>query len=100
MEVVAKGRKYEAHGILVGNKLTVLKDSCICPVGNRCLPEDVVKFRNDNRIVDGNHHIICDVEFSSPSFAADFVTGNVSNGRRVWKNVTTLKSIGNEKWKN
>lgn len=41
--------------------------------------------RNDYRYVDRNRNIIKDCVFNTPSEAAQFVNGNISNGFRVWK---------------
>lgn len=43
------------------------------------------KYREDRNIVDENGNILVDCEFNSPSTAAQFVNGNISNGHRVWK---------------
>ena len=47
--------------------------------------EAVRALRNDPNHVDGNGNILMDCEFNSPSTAAQFVNGNISNGLRVWK---------------
>lgn len=41
--------------------------------------------RLNREYVDAERNIIKDCVFSSPSAAAEFVNGNISNGFRVWK---------------
>lgn len=45
----------------------------------------VKRYREDREYVDENGNILKDCEFSSPSTAAQFVNGNISNGFRAWK---------------
>lgn len=47
--------------------------------------ENVKRIREDTDFVDANRTIIKECEFKSPSTAAQFVNGNISNGLRVWK---------------
>lgn len=41
--------------------------------------------RNNRALVSEDGTILKDCEFSTPSEAAQFVNGNISNGYRVWK---------------
>ena len=43
------------------------------------------EYRENSEYVDENGNILKDCVFSSPSNAAQFVNGNISNGLRVWK---------------
>lgn len=51
------------------------------------------KYREDPCFVDAKGNIIKDCVFSSPSTAAQFVTGRSTNGYEAWK-VDTKKSLG------
>ena len=43
------------------------------------------RFLNDRTCVSGEGEVLKECVFNSPSIAAMFVTGNASNGYRVWK---------------
>ncbi len=51
-------------------------------------------FRDNPEYVDKDHKIIKECVFSSPSTAAQFVTGRSTNGYEAWK-VENKKSLGN-----
>ena len=51
------------------------------------------KYRGDVEYVDKEGNILKDCEFSSPSTAAQFVTGRSTNGYKAWK-VDSKKSLG------
>lgn len=50
-------------------------------------------FRDNREYVDKNRNIIKECTFSSPSTAAQFVTGRSTNGYEAWK-VDNKKSLG------
>ena len=50
-------------------------------------------FRNNPEYVDSNRNIIKECVFTSPSTAAQFVTGRSNNGYETWK-VENKKSLG------
>lgn len=50
-------------------------------------------YRENPEYVDKNGKILKDCEFSSPSTAAQFVTGRSTNGYEAWK-VEAIKSLG------
>lgn len=51
------------------------------------------KYRENPEYVDGEGNILKDCEFSSPSTAAQFVTGRSTNGYEAWK-VEAKKNLG------
>ena len=55
--------------------------------------KSIEKSRKD--IVNTKHILIKDIVFKSPSTAANFVTGNSTNGRDAWKDETgrTFKQV-------
>lgn len=56
----------------------------------------VEKLQKDANIVSSDFILLKDVSFRSASTAATFVTGNISNGMRVWK-VSPGKDLGKYK---
>lgn len=86
IRVFTKGRTgYEAKGIFENNILIVLKDSKLSNQIAKTLPVKVSQLRNNKDIVNENNILLRDISFNSASTAAGFVTGNISNGLRVWK---------------
>lgn len=88
MVVVAKGRKgqYSANAEYLNGSVILKKGSMISlEVCNRKLPMNVERLRSDSSIVNSEGVILTDITFTTPSMAATFVTGNISNGFRVWK---------------
>ncbi len=77
----------KAEGIYTGEKTVVLAGGTI---RNR-IAESVrggrfaKKYIDNPSFVSEDGRILADCEFDSPSTAAVFVTGNASNGYRVWK---------------
>lgn len=45
----------------------------------------IASIRENKKCVNSEGIILMDCEFGSPSEAAQFVNGNISNGYRVWK---------------
>ncbi len=85
VEVYTKGRlnNYEAYGIFDGKGLVVKKGSKVSEKVAKNVNPIVIKLRE--KVLQGDFTTKEDVQFRSPSTAAAFVTGNVSNGFRVWK---------------
>ena len=72
-----------AEGLYTPEKTIVKAGGKISLSFNGC---DAVRALRENREnVDEKGYIIRDCVFTSPSTAAQFVNGNISNGRRVWK---------------
>jgi len=98
VKVFTKGKtnNYDARGIYDGKGITVLKGSKISDKAVEKLNPVVLKKRNDSSIVSSDWRLLEDVWFRSPSTAATFVSGNISNGLRVWK-VDKGVDLGNYK---
>lgn len=84
-----------AEGIFEDGSITVLKGGKInldfaahIRGGN-----NAKKYRDNQEYVDLHGNILKDCQFSSPSTAAQFVTGRSTNGYEAWK-VETKKSLG------
>ena len=94
IKVFTKGRNgYDAFGIFNGKGITVQKGSVIArEIASKVNPI-VRKLREDKKVVSPDYVLLKDVEFRSASTAATFVTGNISNGMRVWK-VEKGKDLG------
>lgn len=99
IEVSAKGKRnqYEAHGIYDGKGLIVLKGSRIAPTMVGKMNPIIIELRNRKDTVNEEYILQRDVQFRSASTAASFITGNISNGMRVWKleDGKKLGSLGN-----
>lgn len=94
IKVFTKGRNgYDAVGIYDGKGVTVKKGSVISNVTAAKVNPIVSKLRSDKTVVSADFVVLKDVKFRSPSTAATFVTGNISNGMRVWK-VSEGKDLG------
>ena len=95
ISVFMKGRmnSYDALGIFDGKGITVLKGSRISEKVAVKINPIVIKKRNDSNIVSKDFVVLQDVYFRSSSTAAAFVSGNISNGLRVWK-VAPGKDLG------
>lgn len=87
LKVYAVGRsgRFEAKGIYDGKKVKVLKGSRISSLVASNVNPIVKRIRDDHSIVGEDYVLKKDVEFRSSSTAATFVSGNISNGKRVWK---------------
>lgn len=87
------GKAY-AEGIYTGENTIVKAGGKISSVFRG--KNTALRYRQDNEYVDTDGNILKDCTFSSPSTAAQFVNGNISNGMRVWKvNGETLGSFLN-----
>ena len=81
------GDPYNAKGVYKNGKVVVFKGSKIAlELKNNFRPYAVVvQLRNDPKVVDENGIVLSDVEFSSPSGAAQFVSGRSTDGLISWK---------------
>ena len=81
--IYAKGRngKYCATGTYEDKKVIVLAGSRISVNCAKRINPIVQKLREDKAIVSKDMILLVDVPFRSPSTAATFVSGNMSNGR-------------------
>lgn len=95
IHVFTTGRngRYSANGLFDGKKLIVLKGSQISSTTGAKVNPIVEEMRNDPKIVSSDFVVLSDVSFKSASTAAAFVTGNISNGMRVWK-LDSGKALG------
>lgn len=91
VKLICKGREFEAYGYRVGNGFTVLKGSKIkSKLGDTASKYNYMKkikwLREvNNNSINQDGVLTADILFSSPSSAADFVTGNKCNGLEYWK---------------
>ena len=96
MNVYMKGRdnQFEASGIYEGKTITVKKGSRISESVSKKIQPIVLRLREDSETV-SNNVLLKDVKFRSPSTAASFVSGTISNGMIKWKdkNGTPLSKI-------
>lgn len=77
---------YYAEGVYVDGKLTVNKGSKIRlgETYKKCV-DLVIEYRNDRTKVDSHGNVLENIEFRSPSTAAQFVTGSSTNGYIRWR---------------
>lgn len=83
----------------MGKKLKVLQGSRISNSVRAKVNPIVEELRKNPKLVSQDYVVLEDIMFRSASTAASFVTGNISNGMRVWKleSGKTLESaINNE----
>lgn len=77
-------------------RFTVLKGSRIKLIAsNTRLVYAATNARGDRSIVDADGVVLCDVEFQTPSAAAQFITGRSCNGHSAWRpdNKRSLKEF-------
>lgn len=82
---IGKIRNYNAKGIYDGKHLTVLAGSKIADTIGKHIHPVARKLRNDPKIVSDEFILRKDITFRSASTAANFVTGNMTNGLLYWK---------------
>ena len=87
INIYSKGRLnyYDAKGIYDGKGVTVKKGSIISEKLAEKVNPIVRRMRENRDIVSDENVTLVDVKFRSPSTAATFISGNISNGLRVWK---------------
>ena len=85
----------QAEAIYEGETITVLPGGTV----SNCFAEHIrggrkaKTYRENPECVDANRKILKECVFTSPSTAAQFVTGRSTNGYEAWK-VETRKSLG------
>lgn len=77
------GRSFNAQMKRTATGYKVLAGSEICPLESNTLSASLKKYRHSEKVADG--HLIEDIEFNSPSTAAEFVIGNNANGNQEWR---------------
>ena len=91
IKVYAKTRDgiAKASAIYTGEKTIVLAGSKVKTTLAKSVKSGkyVRQYLNDSAYVSADGVVMNDCSFNSPSIAAMFVTGNTSNGYRVWKTV-------------
>ena len=88
MNVILKSKKntHYASGTYDGKTIVVKKGSKINPnLQFEDMPQRILELRNDTNVVDSKGVTIIDIEFSSPTSAAQFVTGRSVNGYIAWR---------------
>lgn len=97
MECFIRGRNdsYYAIGQWNGEKMLVKSGSRIVKDTNPNfkIVRDVLKKRDNPEIVNEQGIVLVDVWFDSASSAAQFVTGNSTNGLRQWKEKCSRKAL-------
>lgn len=80
-------REYYATGVYVDGKLIVKKGSLIrkCSSSEYKRAKVVQKYRNDKESFNDSLILEKDIEFNSPSTAAQFVVDTITNGYKLWK---------------
>ena len=95
MTLINKSGRYAANGIYDGEKVIVKKGGFVNPDfaasvrGGRLSKQ----YRADRNYVSEKFEIVNDCVFTSPSTAAQFVTGRSVDGYNAWK-VSYSKSLG------
>ena len=95
IRVLTNGRNglYCTYGIFDGKKLKVLQVSRISNSVRAKVNPIVEELRKNPKLVSQDYVVLEDIMFRSASTAASFVTGNISNGMRVWK-LESGKTLG------
>lgn len=97
VKVVLQSRNTDAHAeaLYEGDTITVLPGGKISSDFAAHIQggKKAKSFRNNPEYVDENRNIIKACSFSSPSTAAQFVTGRSTNGYEAWK-IDKKKSLG------
>lgn len=93
--MVGKKKQYTALGDFDKNEMIVRSGSIINIKENIKFKmiNDAKNMRTRKDLVDETGVVLQDIRFSSPSTAAQFVTGNSANGLRQWKEIETGKSL-------
>ena len=88
MNVILKSKKntHYATGKYNGMTLTVLKGSTINKfLQFKDMPKSIIDLRTNPKIVNDEGVTQKDIEFNSPTSAAQFVTGRSVNGYIAWR---------------
>lgn len=89
------GRSIDAKMKITSTGYKVLKDSEVCPLDDSNLSDLSANMKKLRLSKVANGKLIEDVEFSSPSSAAQFVIGHNASGLKEWKNIdgVSLKNL-------
>ena len=88
MKLILKSKRkvHYAEALYDNNQTIVLKGAQINPVDSFPGMSEIIKeLRSDKTIVSDNGLLLKDLPFSSPSSAAQFVTGRSVNGYIAWR---------------
>ena len=88
MKLILKSKKnlHYAEAEWDGEQIIVLSGSRINPiVAFPQMSEEIKHMREDRKIVNEQYELLVDVKFTSPSSAAQFVTGRSVNGYIAWR---------------
>lgn len=93
--IYIKKDDFFANGLYVDGKVIVLQGSTINPSFANYIKgiNDAKRHRDDKESVNQNCEVLKDIEFSSPSTAAQFVMGQSRDGYDAWK-VEDGRSLG------
>lgn len=84
--MVGRDSRYKAQGKYKNGKITVNKGSTISPEVSITMKAKIaVLARNNKTFVDESYVVLQDIEMSSPSIAAQFVSGQRCNGMLRWR---------------
>lgn len=86
---------YFAEGVFDGKKVIVISGGKVFPVFSKCIRggKKALSYRKNTEYVGKDGSILKDCIFTSPSTAAQFVTGRSVNGYNAWK-VADKKTLG------
>lgn len=91
-KIKALGRTINAQMKITPTGYKVLAGSEISPLESTNLSTPMKKLRHSDKIANGK--LLEDIEFNSPSSAAEFIIGNHVNGKEYWKkNGVQLKDL-------
>ena len=89
LEIYMRARhdEYDARGTYDNGVVTIHTGSRINPVTASHIKKDsqAILMRKDSDYVDLNGNVIKECVFNSPSTAAQFVNGRISNGYIAWR---------------
>ncbi len=88
MKLILKSKKnlHYAEAEWDGEQIIVLSGSKINPMlAFPQMSEEIKHMREDRKIVNEQNELLVDVRFTSPSSAAQFVTGRSVNGYIAWR---------------
>ena len=88
MKLILKSKKnlHYAEAEWDGEQIIVLSGSRINPIVTFSqMSEEIKHMREDRTIVSEQNELLVDVKFTSPSSAAQFVTGRSVNGYIAWR---------------
>lgn len=85
--IESRASDYHAQGVFEDGKLTVIKGSKVRLqyASNFKIARAVNLYREDPKCVNEEGIVLRDCTFSSPSTAAQFITGVITNGYQKWR---------------